>query len=562
MSKIIGRLFEKFGVFRLMSLSVLATLSLSMLIILTIPLTLSAQTQIQPHTQAPAQDQNTDEYDIIIRNATFYDGTGADVHTSDIGISGMRIAYIGDLSMATALREIDATLFIMAPGFIDTHSHASTGLIRESTSGAEQLLAQGLTTVFINPDGGGNVDLAQQQEQLLRHGIGVNVAQFVPHGSIRREVIGMANRFATDEELGLMQTLVEEGMKNGAFGLSSGPYYPPGSFSNTHELVELSKVAAQYGGIYQSHIRDESDYTIGVVAAVEEVIEIAEKASITGIVTHIKLLGPNVWGLSDTLIARIQHARERGISIFADQYPYEASATGLSPALVPSWALDGGRDAFLSRLDDPAQFQQIRDAMHENLARRGGAERIMMRTVSFDESLNGRFLHEIATEMQLDPIDAAIVMLRRDSPGIVSFNMLESDIHKLMRQPWTMTASDGTLEIPDFGVPHPRGFGTFPRKIRKYALDDGIVDLSFAIRSMTGLPADVYSIENRGYIREGFIADIVLFDAETFRDLSVYDDPHQYAVGVEYVLVNGQFAIDAGVFTDSSAGELLRLRRE
>src|SRR5690606_6005485 len=231
------------------------------------------------------------------------------------------------------------------PGFIDVHSHAGPGLATRELSGARPLLAQGITTVFVNPDGGGPVDLVQQRRDLLEHGLGVNVALMVPHGSVRRAVLGMEDRAPTPEELERMKALVREGMEAGAFGLSSGPYYAPGSFADTEELIALARIAAEHGGVYTSHIRDEADYTIGVVAAVDEVIRVAREAGLPGIVTHAKVLGPRVWGYSGAVVKRIQRARDAGIEVFADQYPYEASSTSLAAALLPRWAQAGGGDS-------------------------------------------------------------------------------------------------------------------------------------------------------------------------------------------------------------------------
>lgn len=504
----------------------------------------------------PASAQ--DAYDVLIRNGRILDGEGNPWFRGDVALDGDRIAAVGDLSGATAATEIDATGLYVAPGFIDSHSHASEGLISRERSHARPQLAQGVTTVFINPDGGGAVDLARQRADLLEHGLGINAAQLVPHGSIRGEVIGMEDREATDAELERMRALTRAGMEEGAFGLSSGPFYAPGSYSTTEELVALAEVAAEYGGAYTSHVRDESNYTIGVVAALDEVIEIAETAGLPGVHTHIKALGPPVWGFSLALVRRIEQARERGVEVYADQYPYPASSTGLSAALLPRWAQAGGRDSLLARFDRPETMERIQDAMVRNLARRGGPDRIQFRRFEPNPSIEGKMLEEVARERGMGAIETAVALFREGSPGIVSFNMHEEDVRTLMDQPWTMTSSDGSLPEWNVGVPHPRAYGAFPRKIRTYVLEEGVVGLEAAIRSMTSLPANVFRVRDRGVLRAGAVADVVVFDLDRLRDRATFTEPHQLSEGMVHVFVNGEAAIRDGDFTDVRSGRVLR----
>lgn len=497
------------------------------------------------------------QYDVLIRGARVVDGTGNPWYYADVGISGERIAAIGTLQSMDAKHVIDGTGLYLAPGFIDVHSHAGPGLATPELSAGVPLLMQGITTVFVNPDGGGPADLAEQKRALLRDGLGVNVALLVPHGSVRRAVLGMADRAPTAAELDRMRALVRSGMEEGAFGLSSGPFYAPGSYAKTDELVELAKVAAQYGGAYTSHIRDESDYTIGVVAAVDEVIEISRQAELPGVITHIKALGPNVWGYGAAIAHRIERARERGIEVFADQYPYEASSTGLSAALVPRWAQAGGQDSLDLRLADPARRAQIRAEMVQNLERRGGPNAIMFARYTPDPSIEGLTLAEHAARRNVDPIDAALELVRGGGPSIISFNMAASDIKHLMKQPWTMTSSDGDLVPMGRGVPHPRAYGTFPRRIRKYVIEEETTDLAHAIRSMTSLPATVFRMNGRGVIREGAIADLVLFDLNRIGDAATFQEPHQLSEGVVHVLIGGQFAVRDGVPASAKHGSVL-----
>ncbi len=287
---------------------------------------------------APPELAAQQRFDVIIRGGRVLDGTGNPWFVADVALDGDRIAAVGDLTNARGRREIDATGLYVAPGFIDSHSHAGGGLATEALSHARPLLAMGLTTVIINPDGGGPIDLVVQRERLLEHGLGVNVMQLVPHGSVRRTVLGMEDRGPTEDELDRMKRLVRQGMEDGAFGLSSGTFYAPGSYSKPDEIIALARVVAEYGGAYTSHPRDESNYTVGVIASAEEVIDVGRQAGIPAILTHVKALGPPVWGYSTAIVQRISAARAEGIEVYTDQYPYAASATGLSSALLPRWA--------------------------------------------------------------------------------------------------------------------------------------------------------------------------------------------------------------------------------
>src|SRR6478609_5716683 len=327
--------------------------------------------------------QAPQRFDVLIRHGRVLDGTGNPWIRTDIGIRGDRIVAMGDLGDATATTVIAADSFYVAPGFIDTHSHAGEGLARPALSAAQQLLAQGLTTILANPDGGGPVDLAAQRATFEKNGVGVNVFQMIGHGAVRAP---------TPDELKKMEALVQKGFDDGAVGFSSGPFYAPGSYSKTDELVDLTRIAAKYHAPYQSHIRDESDYTIGLLAAVEEVITIAREAHTRGIVTHVKALGPDVWGFSAAIVQRIDRARDEGVEVFADQYPYDASSTSLAAALVPRWAQAGGTAAFRARIADAAQRAKIVPEMRDNLARRGGAARIQVASYGPDTSLAGKTL--------------------------------------------------------------------------------------------------------------------------------------------------------------------------
>jgi N-acyl-D-amino-acid deacylase len=487
---------------------------------------------------APAQPSAS--FDVLIRNGRVMDGSGNPWIGADIGIRGDRIAALGRLTGAAARTTIDASGRLVTPGFIDVHSHAGESLTLEALRQAQPILAQGVTTLVVNPDGGGPVDLAAQRAALEKGGIGPNVALLIGHASVRRAVMGGANRAPASDELDRMRALVRRAMAEGAFGLSSGLFYAPGSFATTDEVIELAKVAAESGGVYTSHVRDEGNYGIGVVAAVQEVIRIAEESGLIGIVTHMKALGPDSWGLSMAMTSRIEQARARGVQVFADQYPYNASSTGLGAALAP-----GGVEPTL-------------ELVRENIRRRGGPAAIQIAFHKADRSLEGKSLATIAQARGVTPEQAALDVLAAGGASIVSFNMSEADIAHIMRKPYTMASSDGALSAMGQGVPHPRNYGAFSRKIARYVRERGVIDLETAIRSMTSLPATVFGLRDRGVIREGAFADLAVFDLERVRDRATYTEPHQLAEGMDYVLVNGVVVVSNGRFTDALPGRILR----
>jgi N-acyl-D-amino-acid deacylase len=499
------------------------------------------------------------DYDLVILGARVLDGSGNPWYSADIAISGDRIVTVGTLPQVRARRTIRLNGLTVAPGFIDVHSHAAEGLAG-SLNTAMPLLAQGVTTVIVNPDGGGPTDLADQRKAFEARGVGVNIAQFIGHGSVRQAVLGMADRAPTADELARMEALVRAGMEAGAVGLSSGLYYAPGSYATTEEVIALARAASAHRGVYSSHIRDESDFSVGVLAAVQEVIRIAEEARVSGIVTHMKALGPAQWGLSMAMTTRIEQARARGVQVYADQYPYTAGGTGLSAALVPRWAQEGGRARFLERMAG-ADRERIATAIRENLARRGGPGTLVISSYGPDRGLKGRSLAEIAKTRQVDPVDLVLSLLERGDGGLVSFSMSESDIAHIMRQPWTMTCSDGDLTAPGDGQPHPRGYGAFARKLGVYVQERGVVSLEDAVRSMTSLPAQVFGLKDRGVIRRGARADLVIFDANAVRDTATYASPQQLAEGMAWVIVNGIVVVDEGKPTSQTPGRVLTLER-
>jgi N-acyl-D-amino-acid deacylase len=483
-------------------------------------------------------------YDVLIVNARVMDGMGNPWVRADIGVTGDRITALGKLN-GNAARTIDAHDQVLAPGFIDVHSHAGETLANENLRAASPMVAQGVTTLVLNPDGGGPIDLAAQRTSYEHGGIGVNVALLIGHGSVRRAVMGTDRREPTTDESTKMAELVRRAMDEGAFGLSSGLFYVPGRYAKTEEVIALAKIAGERGGIYTSHVRDEGDYAAGVVASVDEVIRIADEAHLRGIVTHMKALGPDNWGKSADMLQHIDQARTRGVEVFADQYPYEASSTTLQAALLPDL--------------DKTTPEKRESIATDNLRRRGGPDSIVIAFCRADRTLEGRSLSQIASDRAVTPVAAALDIIAKGGASIVSFNMSEEDIEAIMREPYTMASSDGGLVEMGSGVPHPRNNGSFARRLARYVRERKVVSLEFAIRSMTSLPALVFRMKDRGVIREGAAADLVIFDPAMIQDQATYRNPHQLATGVSYVLVNGQLAMDNGRLTGARAGKVLRL---
>jgi len=499
---------------------------------------------------APAAQQPP--FDILIVNARVLDGSGNPWIRADIGIRGDRIVAMGKLAGAPAAALIDAKDRYVTPGFMDVHSHASGALAGMQLREARPLLAQGVTTIVGNPDGGGPVDLAAQARQLTTAGPGVNVALLIGHASVRNAVMGQSQRRdPTPNELQKMRALVRQARVDGAFGLSSGLFYQPGRFAKTEEVIALAREA---GGVYTSHIRDESTYDVGVIASVDEVIRVAEEAGVAGIVSHMKCLGPDSWGISTTLVANIEKARARGVQVFADQYPYDASSTSLQAATMPN---DGAASA-AEAMSNPVAKEKFLAIVRENVRRRGGARAIVIASGRGAAGLAGQNLEQIAAARKVTPEQAAVDIVMAGGASIISFNMSEDDIATIMRQTWTMGSSDGDLTAPGPGVIHPRNNGSGARRISRYVRERGTVSLEHAVRTMTSLPARVFGFEDRGEIRVGAFADLVVFDLQRVQDRATYERPHELSEGFDWVIVNGQIARREGEFTGVRAGRVLK----
>ncbi|AKM06758.1 N-acyl-D-amino-acid deacylase family protein [Pelagerythrobacter marensis] len=487
--------------------------------------------------------------DLLITGGTIYPG-GGDPFTGDIAITGDRIVYAGPQYPHTAQRTIPAEGMIVAPGFIDPHTHADDALMSDIPAARLVLpfITQGVTTAFIGVDGRGDPDVAVTFGEDSGRDYGVNFATYVGLGALRGEVIGSDDRPPTQAELAEMVALTDQAMCQGALGLSTGLFYAPQSYAEEGEVVALARAAARHGGIYDSHIRDESSYTIGLAGAVAEAIDIGKHAGIPVHIAHIKALGVDVHGQAGAVIEAVETARANGQVVHADQYPWPASGTGLSAALMPRWAQDGGREAMLARFDDPDQMARIRSEMAENMRRRGGPASLLITRGPAD--VLGKTLEDLAPAAGGDPVQAAIDVLRRAEAGVASFNQDEADIAAFMVQPWVMTSSDASAG-------HPRYYASYARKYDTYVRERQVIDLRQFIDQSTVVPARAFSIEDRGTLSKGAFADVVVFDPEAYAPRATFLEPTLFSTGVRTVVINGVLALDEGAPTGKAAGRPL-----
>jgi len=502
---------------------------------------------------------------VILEGGTVYDGTGTEPRVADVGLRDDRVAAIGDLSDAEAERRIDVSGLAVAPGFIDIHSHATSPSWEHSDVHqrplAESYLRQGVTTAMGGQDGSSPLPVGDYLARLEDAPAAINVGLFVGHGTVRSHVMGVVDRAPTDAELGRMRALVRQAMEEGAFGLSSGLEYTPGTYAETDELIALAREIAPYDGLYISHIRDEGGQ---LLESVEEVIRIAEQAGVAGQVTHHKVVGPDRWGNSTASLALIEEARARGVDVTSDVYPYAASSTGLT-ILFPDWSRAGGSAALKDRLEDPDVRPRIRDAIarHLNAERGGDPSTIVLSRCTWNGSLDGMSLADVLDERgrSVTVEAAAELAMELQAQGgcrVVLHSMAEEDVRRIMQHPTTMIASDGGISAPGVGAPHPRSYGSFARVLGHYAREKGVLSMRAAIHKMTGLPARRLNLQSRGTLREGAIADIAVFDAETIADHATFADPHQFATGVVHVFVAGQAVLLDGEITGARPGRVLR----
>jgi dihydroorotase/N-acyl-D-amino-acid deacylase len=504
--------------------------------------------------------------DIILVGGSVFNGLDEEPVIADVGIEGDRIVAIGNLADHPADLRIDVAGLAVAPGFIDIHSHALRE--NEERSGiflwpdAENLIRQGVTSVIGGPDGGSPLPIEDDFKRLEANPASVNYGTFVGQGSVRGKIVGEDDRPATDEELDLMRAEVREAMDSGAFGLSSGLLYAPGSFATSEEVIELAKEVQPYGGIYISHMRNEA---LGLFDSINETIRIGEEAGIPAQLTHHKVMGAPMWGRSDEALALTDAAIARGVDVSIDQYPYPASSTGL-PAVFPRWSLDGGNDALKARLDDPEQRARVKEGIvFAMVNERGGNDpsRVSLADCAWDETLNGLNLADVLRQREIDvniENAAELIMDLQYAGGCscVYHAMSMIDVDRIMQHPKTMIASDGGIVAPGNLRPHPRNYGTFARVLGEFVREREILSLRSAINKMTRMPADRINIADRGRLEVGAIADIVVFDPDEIIDKATFEDPHQYAIGVHHVFVNGTAVLMNKEMTGARPGRVLR----
>jgi N-acyl-D-amino-acid deacylase len=539
--------------------------------------------------------QPAQRYDLLIKNGRVFDGSGNPWFPADVAVQGGRIVAVGRLGDAQAARVIDATGKYVAPGFIDIHSHADDGSgprggfrdpdpVRRS---APNLVSQGITTVVVNQDGRSPWPVADQRALLEKTGIGPNAMLLVGHGTVRRQVMGDdVRRPAKPDEIARMRALVKQALQEGAAGMSAGLEYEPGRWSTTDEVTELARELPAFNGVYISHERSEGSdplwyvpsqdgpNAVTLLDAVRETIEIGEKSGARVVASHLKAKGEHYWGSSAAAINLIQRARDRGVDVWADQYPYPTSGTDGSTVLIPAWATrppgagpnqprTNRADVLKRVLGDPPSAKLVRSDVAHEIRRRGGAENITVYEYT-DKSLYGKSLAEIARAWKLDPVEAAIKIQieglteRNGGARMRGFSMAELDMENIAKQPWVATSTDGGIAMPADGpTTHARFYGSFTRKIRHYAIDRGAISLEHAIRSSTSLPARIMDLADRGQVRAGFAADLVVFDLAAIRDKATFFEPHQHSEGVEHVFINGTAVVDAGKLTQARPGKIL-----
>lgn len=503
---------------------------------------------------SPALAQSAGQYDLVIKNARIVDGTGNPWFHGSVAVKDGKIARVGRFDGSGARMVFDAQNQIVAPGFIDVHAHTED-IFGNPT--AENFVRMGVTSLITGNCGGSATDIGEFLGRFKAKPLAVNLGTLIGHNSVRQKVMGLENRDPTADEQAKMNALVEQGMRDGAVGFATGLIYVPGTYSKTDEVVELAKAASKYGGTYASHIRDEGTK---VIEAVNEAINIGEQANMPVEISHFKISSKALWGQSDTTIGLVESARKRGLQVTVDQYAYPASSTSLD-SRMPTWAIAGGREEAKKRLADPETRKKIVQEIKDDLKEKKFKDMSFAYVASYrpKPEYNGKNIAEITQlakgKKKLDAqIDQFIEMYEAGGAQMVYQVMNEDDVQKIMRQPFTMIASDSGVRTFGSGVPHPRGYGNNARVLGRYVRELKIIGLEDAIRKMTSLPAQTFNLRDRGQIREGFAADIVIFDETKVGDKATFENPHQYAEGFSTVIVNGSVVFDGNALTGKMPG--------
>jgi N-acyl-D-amino-acid deacylase len=510
---------------------------------------------------APVPFAGAAELDVLIKGGRVVDGTGAPWVRADVAVRGDAIVAVAPRIDEPARRTIDAAGRVVAPAFIDVHTHARRGIFEVPT--AENYVRQGVATLVDGQDGSSPLPLGEFLARVEALRPAVNFASLVGHGTVREAAMGAAGRAPSAPELARMQELVRGAMRDGAFGLSTGLFYVPGTFARTDEVVALARVAGEMGGVHVSHVRDEA---AGIVASVAETIAVGEEGHLPTQVTHHKVIGRASWGRSRDTLRLLEEARRRGVDATADAYPYTASSTGLAAALLPAWALEGGSFALRQRLSSPPTRTRIREVVVGKIRdERGGGDpaNVRIAACAFDPSIEGKTLADILAERGREATvenaaDLALEIVERGGASGVFHAIAEEDVERILASPLTMVASDGEVPVFGRGAPHPRSYGTFARVLAVYVREKGLLTLEEAVRKMTSLPAARLGLPDRGLVRPGMKADLVVFDPATVRDRATFERPHQYAEGVALVVVNGEVVLEGDRMTAARPGRVLR----
>ncbi|MAG94567.1 MAG: N-acyl-D-amino acid deacylase [Planctomycetaceae bacterium] len=493
--------------------------------------------------------------DVVLKNGLIVDGTGNAPFRGSVALKGERIVGVGDFEVEQVDLEIDCLGLVIAPGFIDLHNHSDRQVVDRKTRAVVNYLLQGCTTIVTGNCGSGPTDVGEYYRKIDASGTGTNVAHLLPQGALRERVIGNLRRSATAEELQQMKEITAQAMRDGAWGMSTGLIYVPSSYADTEELTAIASVVAEHAGFYASHIRGEGT---GVLSSVDEALRIGRGAKLPVHISHFKSSGRDAWGLVREAARMIKKAREQGETVTADQYPYVASSTSLGATLLPAAARAGGRAGLLKRLDDPVQRATIIAEIEQALPNRDGGAAIRIARYAPRQDWVGKTLTDIASRERKTVVLIALEIFRNGNASVVNFSMSEDDVRSIMQLPWVATASDGRAYLPGADKPHPRSYGTFARKIGHYALDQKVLSLEAAVRSSSGLPADILRLGDRGYLKVGHFADVVAFRKNGFIDRATFDDPHQYSKGAVHVFVNGEAAVSRSTPTGALAGRALR----